>query len=173
MSPALSRRARVSAMVTLLACLWCLLALAPPILHAFEHHTSAVITRAALSPVCHQIASRSFAFGGRPMAVCARCAGVYLGFLAGCLFVTMALRPTAPPPGRNVLMLAGAPCALEWVIEKAGFWSGNMNVRAATGVIFGFVVAFYVIPAVDEMLADLAASIGRPASWRTGSHAKA
>jgi hypothetical protein len=45
--------------------------------------------RAAVAPVyadlCHQRPERSYALGGEPMPVCARCLGVWLGLLAAAL----------------------------------------------------------------------------------------
>ncbi len=41
---------------------------------------------AVFSLICHQIPSRCFYVYGYPLAVCARCLGVYFGFLTGTVF---------------------------------------------------------------------------------------
>ena len=42
--------------------------------------------------VCHQIAERSFSLAGQPLAVCARCLGIYVGGLAALMFYPL-MRP--------------------------------------------------------------------------------
>ena len=37
--------------------------------------------------VCHRIAERSFTFAGRPLPLCARCSGTYLGAVAGLIVI--------------------------------------------------------------------------------------
>ena len=40
--------------------------------------------------VCHRISERSFTFAGRPLPLCARCSGTYLGALAGLIVLARA-----------------------------------------------------------------------------------
>ncbi|HEX9934586.1 MAG TPA: DUF2085 domain-containing protein, partial [bacterium] len=46
---------------------------------------TACAVRFFFGPVCHQIPERSFKILGYPLAVCARCTGVYVGFLLGAI----------------------------------------------------------------------------------------
>lgn len=55
-----------------------------PLLDAARLRQGALLRR-AYAPVCHQQAERSVLIGGSPQAVCARCAGLYLGGATGLL----------------------------------------------------------------------------------------
>ena len=67
----------------LLACLvWLALVFAPALLGA-AGWPQADVLRWLFHPVCHQIPERSFHVLGEPLAVCARCTGLYLGFTLG------------------------------------------------------------------------------------------
>jgi uncharacterized membrane protein len=57
--------------------------------------------------ICHQIAERSFAVGGQPLPLCARCTGIYLGVMvsAGVLLAGGRARASQFAPRRVVLLL--------------------------------------------------------------------
>ncbi len=62
-----------------------------------------------LSGVCHQLPEHSLHFGGRPLPLCARCMGTFLGVLMA-LFTLWAIgqgRRSRLPPWRVGLVLAG------------------------------------------------------------------
>jgi len=176
MTTARGRRLLVCVTVSTLALAWCALAASPPWLHHAGHDGAAMVVRLLFLPVCHQIVSRSLHVGGEPLAVCARCAGLYAGFLAGCLaglWIT-ARRATPPafPPGRLV-PLAALPLAAEWALGHAGLIESTARGRAATGLIFGCVVAFYFLPAIDEMCGEIIEASRRRAAPHGRSHAAA
>ena len=83
------------------------------------------------SPVCHQDPARSFWILGAPVAVCARCLGIYLGAAVGAWI----------PARRKTLLLALAIAAaanLADVITEAGGLHGNwMSVRFGLGFALG------------------------------------
>ncbi|MDP9262857.1 MAG: DUF2085 domain-containing protein [Acidobacteriota bacterium] len=83
------------------------------------------------SPVCHQDPARSFWIFGAPMAVCARCLGIYLGAAVGAWI-------SAP---RRVLLSGLALFAalnLVDVLTEAAAWHGNWKgVRFALGLLLG------------------------------------
>jgi uncharacterized membrane protein len=54
----------------------------PPILEA-RAGTAPSSVRLLFAPLCHQIEERSFFLAGSPLAVCARCTGLYLGGVFG------------------------------------------------------------------------------------------
>jgi uncharacterized membrane protein len=58
-------------------------AVAAPALAAANLSFAALAIALFFSPVCHQDAARSFWLFGGPVAVCARCLGLYLGAAAG------------------------------------------------------------------------------------------
>lgn len=114
----------------------CLAVLAAPLLAACGCRTAAAVLYLAFSGVCHQIPGRSFLLCGHPLAVCHRCAGVYLGML----LAAACARPLAmqsPGARRLRVLVAVAPLALDAVLERAGLWHGTGAVRFVTGFLFG------------------------------------
>ena len=109
--------------------------------------------------ICHQRPERSFQLWGRPMPVCARCTGIYLGAAVALLFQALRRRrqPSGPrrerswPPLSPPMLLAiGAMPAFATLVFEwtTGVTPGNL-VRAATGVLLGAVVASLVIYEVN------------------------
>jgi hypothetical protein len=58
-------------------------ALLEPVLARRGLHLEAALLRSFFRGVCHQLPLRSFAVAGLPMAICARCAGIYAGASVG------------------------------------------------------------------------------------------
>lgn len=106
----------------------------------------------AFSNVCHQVPDRCPVLFGRPTAVCARCLGVYLGFLAGCLASPFArgLRNTRLP-GRLPILALSSPLAADVLGNMLGLWNSGLWVRLATGLAWGSVLPFYFLPAAVEL----------------------
>ena len=154
-------RASAWLVVAAAAAAFCL-SMAPPLLVHGGHAREAAVVRLALAPVCHQDPARSFHPAGHPMGVCARCAGVQAGFLAGSLALAWGIRSrrgaSCRPPRPAVLALATAPMAVQWLLARLplGFplLDGN-PVRALTGALFGAALSAYVLPAVVEMMEEI------------------
>ena len=82
-SPRADRRARIGLWLAAAAAGILLVSiLIPPILEAGAGGGPSSL-RLVFAPVCHQIGERSFSLLGAPLAVCARCAGLYLGGVLG------------------------------------------------------------------------------------------
>lgn len=149
---AVTRRRRVAYVLTAGATLWCLATLVPAAHPLF-------------GLVCHQIPDRSFAVHGVPLPVCARCTGLYFGFLLGSLALAasigLAPQRCAVPPRRSVLLTAAIPALVEGGAEISGLWAGLPVARAMTGAVFGLAIPFFFIPAADEMLTEARAEISR------------
>ena len=127
--------------------------------------------------VCHRIPARSFAFAGRPLPLCARCSGTYLGAVAGLIALTACGRRRASRlPVPAILAVLGV-FLLAWAID--GFNSfltlipglpylyepGNL-LRLVTGTLQGLVIAAVLLPMANLTLwadPDPRRSIG---SWR-------
>jgi hypothetical protein len=143
------------------------------------HVVAAILVRAVLSPLCHQLPERSFLLEGSPLAVCARCMGLYGGFALGALAAAgLAWRGRrgglAPRgPGRAPLLMAALPSAFQLAAELAGLSAGGGTARALTGALLGFAVAFYAAAAVDELPTEFAREFHRPLPDPGRSHAKA
>jgi len=102
---------------------------------AIKHQMPALASIAYLvfHPLCHQEASRSFHISGVQLAVCARCAGIYIGLLLGALFF-LAVRRRVP---KSVWVLFAA-FVLDGLLEfsGAGFNPGLGAVPFGTGLWF-------------------------------------
>ncbi len=106
--------------------------------------------RAALmhvfSHVCHQIAERSPALDGIPLAVCHRCYGFYVGLLCGTA-VTIVLAARRAMLNRHavpILAIGFAPAALDWLLGVAEIWSNTPFSRTTTGWLCGTVAGVYM-----------------------------
>ncbi len=105
-----------------------LASLAAPVL-AGSYPLTALLIRNFFSQLCHQDPNRSFLLDGAPVAVCARCLGIYCGVAVGAL-VRLGL-------GRQLLGLA---LALNLVDVATGVmhWHGNLPVfRFFLGLMLG------------------------------------
>jgi len=63
-------------------------ALAAPVLLRFGYPFASMSLRMFFAAVCHQDPARSFALSSIPIAVCARCLGIYMGAVVGLLIRT-------------------------------------------------------------------------------------
>ncbi len=120
------------------------LAILAPALIASGHWGLGFILHNTFALVCHQQPERSFWIFGTPVAVCARCLGIYLGAAIGLL-----LR-TPRPPSMRLLIAAAVINLLDVVTEFAGLhgnWSGP---RFALGLMLGAAGAMMVALAMDR-----------------------
>ena len=130
------------------------LAAAAPFLHS-------PLIDALFRPLCHQQPGRSFWIAGAPMAVCARCLGVYIGAAVG-LFVSAfrlsALASGTRPetwhlkPGTCLASLAllAADVLSEWLGLRPAWAAGRM----LTGLLAGAAAAPLLADALDRWLLD-------------------
>jgi uncharacterized membrane protein len=133
----------------------CFLAVFPPLWIHLRHDQN-LITRGIVfffSGVCHQIPDRSFHFWGEPAAVCARCLGLYAGFLAGTLgFPLVRKGLTGGFPSPWIFYAAAMPAVLDFTLAHLGLVdSGNLT-RAFTGLLPGVAASFYLLPGIFEIL---------------------
>jgi uncharacterized membrane protein len=112
--------------------------------------------RLAFAPTCHQQPDRCLDLGAGPLAVCARCSGLYTGGLLGLLATVLSgvrRRPTVA-----VLLAASLPTALDLAAGLIGLPSlpnwPRFLVAVAPGAVFGLLLADAVV--------DLAGRIGPP-----------
>jgi uncharacterized membrane protein len=102
-----------------------------PVLSAGGFGLTALGILLFFSPICHQDPARSFWILGAPVAVCARCLGIYIGAAAG---------PWIPAP-RQVLLSGLALFAalnLGDVLTEAAAWHGNWKLtRFLLGALLG------------------------------------
>ena len=113
-------------------------AISAPYLALSSYSAFAFLIVLFFSPVCHQDPARSFWIFGAPVAVCARCLGIYLGAAAGAWI-----------PASRRLLLSGlalfAALNLADVLTEAAAWHGNWKlVRFVLGALMGMVAASLV-----------------------------
>jgi len=111
---------------------------------------------------CHQIPERSYWVGGRPMPLCARCTGSYLGALAGLALLVLTGRGRARliPPTR-VLVVLVAFLAL-WLLDGLNSYLALIGLphlyeprnlyRAVTGSLQGLTISVLILPFLNVNL---------------------
>ena len=94
--------------------------------------------------VCHQRPERCFWIFGAPIAVCARCLGIYAGAALGLLARTsrrIALR---------LLLAAAAINLIDWTTELSGLHGNWLGVRFCLGLALGAAGAMLVSSSIFE-----------------------
>jgi uncharacterized membrane protein len=132
---------------------WAVVALvfAAPLAEAAGHRALSWSLYRAFAPLCHQIAERSFYVAGYPLAVCARCGGVYAGF-AVCLALYPLVRSLrlTDAPRRGWLVVIALPCVVDFLINFTGLWRNTHASRALTGAWLGAGAVFFLVPGLVD-----------------------
>jgi uncharacterized membrane protein len=126
--------------------------LVAPVAHANNARWFSFVVYEAFSHLCHQIPERSFHIAGYPLAVCARCTGLYVGFAAivSCYPLLTSLRRTDTPE-RKWLFIAAAPLGIDFALGFLGIWENNHLSRVLTGALLGGVSVFFIIPGLVQL----------------------
>ena len=119
---------------------------------------------------CHQMPERSFYLAGYPLAVCARCTGLYVGALAGVIAYPL-VRPLArtDAPRREWLILAAIPTTIDFALGFFHVWENTHWSRFSTALLLGAAAAFYVVPGLVEVWGRISMRLprrGRPDSFQ-------
>ncbi|MEW5805963.1 MAG: DUF2085 domain-containing protein [Acidobacteriota bacterium] len=142
-----------------LACfLFVLLIFSAPLFAYLEYGKLSSFNYLLFSSLCHQIQERAFSLFGHPCAVCARCTGIYIGFLVGVsLFSILWRRRRDDIPEEWILYLSTVPVILDFFLNVRGVYSSIALLRFATGFLPGLLLPFYIIPGVCEIVLDMRA----------------
>jgi uncharacterized membrane protein len=117
------------------------------------------------APVCHQRPERCFYLFGFPLAVCARCFGIYLGILAGLGWYPFGRGfSVLRPPSLRTFILVSLPIGLDAAGIFLRFWNTANGVRFLTGLVWGMILPFFFLTGVGELVTG--ASLRRLASRR-------
>lgn len=110
--------------------------------------------------VCHRIESRSFAIADRPLPLCARCTGMYLGAVIGLLYqsLTSPRRTGAPakatwiPLGLLVLFFVfdGLNSFIHFIPGAPTLYEPQNWYRLLTGTGMGLVIAVLLYPGFNQ-----------------------
>ncbi len=115
---------------------------------------AASLVYAVFSPLCHQDTDRCFRLADFPLAVCARCTGVYLGFFLGLLIWPFAGRPARPRlPSARAFVAATLPIALDGAGNALGLWASPPGLRFAVGAVWGILLPFYGMAGLAALFA--------------------
>jgi uncharacterized membrane protein len=110
--------------------------------------------------VCHRIDVRSFHLGDRPLPLCARCSGMYLGAMLGLVYQSVfSRRRTGTPPLRVIIPLGlmalafvvdGTNSFLHLIPGAPGIYEPTNTLRLFTGTGMGLVIAAMLFPAFNQ-----------------------
>jgi uncharacterized membrane protein len=150
MTAARRRLVHVYALTLAAAVLWVAAIVLAPVLRRSGASASRVIY-ACFAPVCHQMPERSFVLAGYPLAVCARCFGIYVGFLAGTILHPI-LRgiSSARLPHLHSFLLVSLPIGIDAAANALGLWNTPNLLRFLVGLPWGAILPFYLLTALAE-----------------------
>jgi len=103
-----------------------------------------VLVQTAGAIVCHQRPERSFHVEQQPLAVCARCTGLYLSGALGAL-LGWAGGARLPRRSRRMLALAAMPTAASLAVEWLGMNGLSNLVRALAALSLGGATAWLFV----------------------------
>ncbi len=104
------------------------------------------------SHFCHQSPERSFYIAGYPLAVCARCTGLYVGFAAAVAFYpAMTSLKRTHAPERKWLLIAATPLAIDFALGFFGVWENSHFSRFLTGALLSAVSVFFILPGLVQL----------------------
>ncbi|MBC7929362.1 MAG: DUF2085 domain-containing protein [Rubrivivax sp.] len=128
------------------------LILLAPLLHAWGALSMSQAIYSGFSAACHQESARAFHIEGFPLAVCARCTGLYVGALAGVLAYPL-VRSVASRemPERMWLLLAAVPTAVDFALGFFGVWDNTHLSRFLTASLLGVVSTLYIVPGLVDL----------------------
>ena len=138
----------------LLASFWtilCILVVGAPVLASQKHYVLSSFIYLVYSGVCHQIPERSFFLAGFPLAVCHRCSGIYLGFIAGSL-VKNPFIYRSPRARRSWIIVSMIPVFLDVSLPFAGIAESTPISRFLTGLLFGTMLSSIFLYGITELL---------------------
>ncbi|MDQ3585740.1 MAG: DUF2085 domain-containing protein [Acidobacteriota bacterium] len=117
------------------------------------HQLTAAVLYGVFGQICHQIPARSFYWHEHPLAVCARCVGVYAGCAVGvlCYPLMRSLKRTDAPP-RRWLVLVAAPAVIDFSLTFFGLWENTHTSRLLTGALLGAGAVFFVMPGLVDLV---------------------
>jgi uncharacterized membrane protein len=136
-------------LATALAALWTVGIVLAPWLTAHDSILGGWL-RLLYRPGCHQIGDRCLDLGFGPMAVCARCAGLYLGGTLALLWTTVRNRASRPRPAW--LAVVAVPTIVDFGVGQIGLPSLGNWPRFAVAIPLGFLAGLFLGDALLEIV---------------------
>jgi uncharacterized membrane protein len=101
-------------------------------------------------PGCHQLVNRCLDLGFGPLAVCARCAGLYVGGTIALVWTLVRNLPSRPHP--LWLAVVGAPTLIDFIAGQIGLPSLGNWTRFALACPLGILAGLYLGDALIEIV---------------------
>lgn len=139
-------------LLAFVVCLWLGALITAPVFKANDFTAASNSIYSFFSYLCHQENARSFHIHDLPLAVCARCFGVYAGLAAGVVIYPLlrSLNDLEPLP-RVWLLLAPIPTTVDFLLGQFGVWENTAWSRFMTAAILGVGLAFFLVPGAIEI----------------------
>jgi uncharacterized membrane protein len=112
--------------------------------------------------ICHQIVERSFSVNGKPLALCARCTGMYLGTMVAIIFQFFLGKRRSEWPQKGILLVLGVfflGFAVDGTNSAAKLFLGhdllytpNNTLRLITGTGMGITMGVMVLPTFNQTI---------------------
>jgi uncharacterized membrane protein len=146
---------RIYLVVVLFVAAWCGGFFLAPVLSGSMPEVSSVLY-ACYEPICHQIDGRSFHLEGEKLAVCARCASIYVAFLLALIAYPLFRRLDGHyMTSRFWIVLAIGPMVVDVTLNFFGLHGSTLLTRAVSGGLFGLIVPWYIVPVLIEAVSQL------------------
>lgn len=120
---------------------------------------------AAFKLICNQLSERSLCISsnlsindcssssGYQFPVCSRCMAIYAAMLIGGLAMPFLWdKDSRQTPNVWILILAAIPIGIDGLTQLFGFRESTNEIRIITGTIIGFVIPFFLIPLVNDLI---------------------
>jgi uncharacterized membrane protein len=147
---------RIYTIFTVLVALWCAGILAAPVLKHAGLNTSSDVAYSVYSRVCHQGDAHSFHIEGEKFGVCIRCSAIYFGFLAGLLIMPLSGAISQIRTPKPMLIIAVIiPMVIDVMLNDTGLHISTTLTRTATGLFFGGVMPWCIVPLFIEACSQL------------------
>jgi uncharacterized membrane protein len=111
-------------------------------------HGASPMLRLPFKLMCHGIAHRCLTIAGTPMPICARCVGIYGGFLAGLILFPI-LKGANERVMRILLAVAAIAMFLDGVTQAIGLRESTNPLRLATGLTVGAAFGLWALVAIE------------------------
>ena len=112
-------------------------------------HGASMRWRLLFRALCHGIPNRCLELWNVPMPICARCAAIYVGLIAGIvlfLFFPRLQELTA----RRILAFAALPMFIDGITQLATLRESTNPLRIETGLLAGAAFALWALSAVES-----------------------
>jgi len=126
--------------------------------------------------ICHRMVERSFVIAGRQLPLCARCTGLYLGFLTTVVFSFLRGRgrPARLPPAAILVVLAlfFLPVGVDGLNSYVSLfpfphlYEPHNTLRVLTGSLEGIALASIFLPMFHMTLWEQAEEVRSIPNWR-------